>query len=148
LKKKTVFQLNQTLFYAALRVVLGCIFLWASLDKILDPEGFFVIVSNYRILPDALVNPVSLVLPWMEAVCGIMLITGYMVKGSALIVNLLMLIFILALLISSSRGIDISCGCFSISSDKTGDVYMYVIRDIFVFLLSGWVLIHNINAFK
>lgn len=148
MKKKTVFQLNQTLFYAALRVVLGCIFLWASLDKILDPEGFFVIVSNYRILPDALVNPVSLVLPWMEAVCGIMLITGYMVKGSALIVNLLMLIFILALLISSSRGIDISCGCFSISSDKTGDVYMYVIRDIFVFLLSGWVLIHNINAFK
>lgn len=146
MKKKTIFQLDQLYFYAALRIILGCIFLWASYDKILEPESFLVIVSNYRILPDVLANPVAFVLPWVEAVCGIMLVTGYMVKGSALIVNLLMIIFILALLISSFRGIDISCGCFSSSSDHIGDIYMYLARDFFIFLFSGWVLVHNINT--
>lgn len=129
-----------------LRIILGVIFLWASYDKILEPESFARVISNYRILPDMLLNSVAFVLPWLEAVCGVMLITGYMVTGAAFIVNLLMMIFILALLISSYRGIDISCGCFSLSSDTSSDIYMYLIRDLFIFLLSGWVFIYKINT--
>ena len=146
LKKISVFPLNQAYLHIVLRVILGIIFLWASYDKIFEPESFARVISNYRILPDMLLNPVAFVLPWLEAVCGVMLITGYMVTGAAFIVNILMMIFILALFISSYRGIDISCGCFSLSSDTTGDIYMYLVRDLFIFLLSGWVFIYKINT--
>ena len=132
--------------YTVFRVILGIVFLWASYGKILEPELFARIVYNYRILPDGLIGPVAIVLPWVEAICGIMLVTGYMVKGAVVIVNLLMMTFILALIASSYRGIDISCGCFSLSSDKTGNIYMYLIRDVLIFLLSSWVLIYRIKT--
>ncbi len=132
--------------YTVFRVILGIIFLWASYGKILEPELFARIVYNYRILPDGLIKPAALVLPWVEAICGIMLVTGYMVKGAALIVNLLMMTFILALISSSYRGIDVSCGCFSLASDKTENIFMYLIRDVLIFLLSSWVLIYRIKT--
>ena len=134
--------------YTVLRVSLGVVFLWASYDKILEPESFARILYNYRILPDGLIKPSAIILPWVETVCGIMLITGYMVRGSALIINLLMIIFIVALIASSYRGIDISCGCFSVSEDKTDNIYMYLIRDVFILLLNNWILIYRINTDK
>ena len=141
MKKEFIFPFNQVHLHTVFRVILGIIFLWASYGKILEPERFARIVYNYRILPDGLIAPAAIVLPWVEAICGIMLITGYLVKGAALIVNLLMMTFILALIASSYRGIDISCGCFSLSSDKTENIFMYLTRDVFIFLLSAWVLL-------
>jgi putative oxidoreductase len=146
LEKRSTFPFNQVHLYTVFRVILGIVFLWASYGKILEPELFARIVYNYRILPDGLIGPVAIVLPWVEAICGIMLVTGYMVKGAVVIVNLLMMTFILALIASSYRGIDISCGCFSLSSDKTGNIYMYLIRDVLIFLLSSWVLIYRIKT--
>jgi uncharacterized membrane protein YphA (DoxX/SURF4 family) len=146
LKKRSTFSFSQMHLYTVFRVILGIIFLWASYGKILEPELFARIVYNYRILPDGLIKPAALVLPWVEAICGIMLVTGYMVKGAALIVNLLMMTFILALISSSYRGIDVSCGCFSLASDKTENIFMYLIRDVLIFLLSSWVLIYRIKT--
>ncbi len=38
---------------------------------------FAAIVANYQLLPDALVNPVARVLPWVEVVCGAALVAGF-----------------------------------------------------------------------
>jgi len=46
------------------RLLLGGIFVYASYDKILHPVPFAEIIYNYQILPDVLVNLVSLFLPW------------------------------------------------------------------------------------
>jgi len=129
--------------YVALRIMLGIVFVWASWNKIADPEGFALIIQNYRILPPVLVNPASLILPWIEAACGILLITGYLVKGSVFIIDILLIIFMLAFVINIFRGIDVGCGCFSLTLKETKGLYLYVIRDLLLLCIGLWIFLYK-----
>jgi uncharacterized membrane protein YphA (DoxX/SURF4 family) len=117
-------------FYIVLRMVLGVVFIWASWSKILEPDKFAAIIQSYQILPQQLVNPVAVLLPWVEAACGISLISGYMVRGSVFIVNILMIVFILALVFNLYRGVDVACGCFAVSTASEKISIFTVSRDI------------------
>ena len=94
--------------YLLCRVILGGTFIFASYSKILDPEGFARIVLNYRILPEVFINPFALILPWIELFCGILLIAGYLIKGSVSTVNLMMLDFIAGISDNIIRDFDIT----------------------------------------
>jgi len=133
--------------YILLRIILGIIFIWASWEKIVDPGGFVRVVRNYSILPDALVNPTALFLPWIEATCGIFLITGYLVKGSAFIIDILMGIFMLAFVINMFRGIDVSCGCFSntLKPATKLDYFYDILRDLAILGAGLWILFYKIR---
>ena len=131
-----------------LRIVIGIIFVWASYGKILDPAGFGRIVQNYSILPEILINPVSVILPWVEAVAGILLISGFFVTGASMIINLMMFTFVSAFLINIYRGIDVSCGCFSLSVETTRSMYRYLIRDLIILLAGIWVFIYKLRTDK
>ena len=50
-----------------IRLVLGFLFLYASLDKILLPSKFAEVIYNYRILPVELLNICAIIVPWLEA---------------------------------------------------------------------------------
>lgn len=115
--------------HAWLRVFVGGIFLWASWDKLISPDAFARIIGNYQLLPDALVTPVALVLPWIEAICGICLVTGIAAGGAALIINALMVVFIAALSINLLRGIDVNCGCFSVEDAAAANIPLDIARD-------------------
>lgn len=135
----------QRIIFLIIRIALGIVFLWASLGKIRDPLGFAQIIQNYQILPNVLVNPVAILLPWVEAICGLSLILGFFVRGSSLIVNLLMLSFITAFLLNVFRGIDVSCGCFSVSVKQTSTSLLVIVRDT-VFLIAGlWVFYFSLR---
>ena len=49
-------------------------FIAASLDKILDPYSFSDSIIDYEITPYWINNLVALVLPWIELICGLLLI--------------------------------------------------------------------------
>ena len=95
------------------RIILGCVFIYASLDKIVHPELFAEAVYNYQLSPEAAVNLVALWLPWLELLSGGLLVLGVWVHGSSFILSGLMLIFLAALGINLARGLDIQCGCFT-----------------------------------
>ena len=95
------------------RVVLGCVFIYASLDKIRHPDLFAEAVYNYQLLPEVAVNLVAICLPWVELLSGSLLVLGLWVQGSIVILSGLMVIFIGALGINLARGLDIHCGCFT-----------------------------------
>ena len=95
-----------------LRIVLGCVFIYASLDKIRHPDLFAEAVYNYQLLPDVTVNLVAISLPWLELLGGSLLVLGLWMEGSILILSGLMVIFIGALGINLARGLDVHCGCF------------------------------------
>jgi uncharacterized membrane protein YphA (DoxX/SURF4 family) len=95
------------------RIVLGCVFIYASLDKIRHPELFAEAVYNYQLSPEVAVNLVALWLPWLELLSGGLLVLGVWVRGSSLILSGLMLIFLAALGINLARGLDVHCGCFT-----------------------------------
>jgi putative oxidoreductase len=121
----------------ALRIILGIIFIYAGISKILSPEDFAVIIDNYRILPFIFVKPFAILIPWVEVTAGACLVCGYFVSGGLLIIDILMIVFILAFVISLIRGIDIACGCFSLSLVEKKNVYYYLARDLL--LLGGGV---------
>jgi uncharacterized membrane protein YphA (DoxX/SURF4 family) len=134
--------------YTALvfRSILGLIFVYASLDKIANPQNFAEIVYNYKILPPFLINIFALTLPWIELICGLFLIGGIFLDSASLVILLLLLMFMVATSINVFiRGIDIQCGCFttSLAAKKQGAELM--IRDIILLLMSIQVFLFNRN---
>ena len=124
-----------------LRLFLGVIFVYASFDKLLRPAAFAELIYNYQILPDPLINIASIFLPWLELLLGLLLIFGFWLPGAVLICNSLFLIFFATLIFNSARGLDIDCGCFSVSTAASsgGHMLWYLLRDGF-FLLLGLCL--------
>ncbi|HEX7502871.1 MAG TPA: MauE/DoxX family redox-associated membrane protein, partial [Acidobacteriota bacterium] len=125
---------------ALCRLVLGGIFVYASLDKIAHPGEFARIIANYAILPDFLVTLPALALPWVELVAGLCLVAGLWPRSSALLLSLLLLLFMAALGINALRGVSMSCGCFSTSAADTEKAYVLVIRDLLI-LVPGLIII-------
>ncbi len=134
--------------FTAGRVFLGAVFLYACYDKILHPQAFAEAVYNYRLLPDVLVNITAMVLPWLELLIGICLVTGILLPGAATLSTLLLFTFMSALVFNLIRGLDVSCGCFSTdSSDGPADMWT-VARDVSFFALSIYVCWKVIFGFR
>ncbi len=144
--QKRFFILKESNVYVILRMLLGIVFIWASWNKILEPQSFAQIIYNYQILPPAMVNLAALLLPWIEAVCGICLISGYLVKGSVLVVDILLVVFILALTFNVYRGVDVACGCFSVSDQGEKITYLKVIRDLPLLAAGLWILYYRLKT--
>lgn len=125
------------------RILLGAIFVYASLDKILDPAAFAQAIANYQILPPTWVNAVALMLPWLEAVGGVCLITGKLMRGSALAITLMLIVFMGALGYNAYRGVDIACGCFSLNNEAAGRIYMDLSRDAALLAVALMVLVRT-----
>jgi uncharacterized membrane protein YphA (DoxX/SURF4 family) len=99
------------------RLVIGTIFVSASIEKAADPASFAVMIENYKILSPAASMFVASTLPWVELVCGVAVILGVAVRGSALVIGLLTVGFTSAVVAGILRGLDISCGCFTLDPE-------------------------------
>ena len=123
----------------AFRVGLGAIFVYASWHKIMEPEKFARSIINYRMLPTESVNLLAIILPWMELVCGLLLILGLFTGGGVLVVALMISIFSVAIGSALVRGIDISCGCFSSVGGHKVNILL-LLRDLLLFACALQVL--------
>lgn len=122
------------------RIVLGVVFMAASVMKILEPGLFAQVVQNYQILPPVAINPVAMVLPWLEFVCGAALVCGVAVRGASVLITGMLTVFIIIMWYNVSRGLDISCGCFSVRPDAKGEMMYSVWRDTALLVLSILVM--------
>ena len=135
-----------TYFFLSARLLLGAIFIAASIDKIAHPAEFAEIVSNYQILPGYLVNIAAIVLPWLEAILGLFIVCGWWLPGATALANLLLVCFLGALAQAVARGIDLQCGCFSVKAAGATHTVWYLVRDSFFLLLGTTVTIHAFRA--
>jgi uncharacterized membrane protein YphA (DoxX/SURF4 family) len=117
------------------RLALGVLFVYASIDKIANPADFARAIFYYRILPVSLVNLLAVTLPWGELFAGILLILGLFTRGSALLINALLAVFIIAIGYNVSRGVDIACGCFTVSPTATKHGLSSLYRDVGMLLM-------------
>ncbi len=140
---------NQTIkiLWIIIRIILGVTFIYASIDKILNPEHFAYAISNYKLLPKVLVNLCALILPWLELTLGVFLIFGFYEWASLTLFNILMLIFITAISISLIRGLNIACGCFTSDPNAEKMTWMTFSRDSILFLLglAAYLLLYRLN---
>lgn len=137
---------NKYLVLAA-RLILGAVFIYASLEKIQNPAGFAQAIYNYRMVPESLINIMAIVLPWLELICGVLIIVGVFVRGSALLIGAMLAVFIVALSSAILRGLDISCGCFTLEGGR-GIAGKTLIEDILLMVCVGIALLYGGKAFS
>jgi uncharacterized membrane protein YphA (DoxX/SURF4 family) len=69
----------------AARWLLGANFVYLGLAKGLDPVSFLKLVRQYDMVQSPwLLNSIAGALPWFEVFCGLFLLAGVAVRGTAL----------------------------------------------------------------
>jgi uncharacterized membrane protein YphA (DoxX/SURF4 family) len=134
---------NRRLFFWG-RLLLGAIFILASVDKIPHPAAFAKIIYNYQIVPDEAINLTAIMLPWIELLLGLLLMLGLWIPGAVVLSNLLLLTFFGAILFNVARGLDINCGCFSTTGEAASGAPMvwYLLRDGLFLLLALYIFFY------
>jgi putative oxidoreductase len=130
------------------RLYLGWVFILASAYKIAHPASFALDIATYDILPLSLVNPMAIMLPWVEVAAGVMLVLGFRVRAAALAVTGMMFMFIVAILLALAKGLNMSCGCFASQAAVEDDPisYLTVLRDAGWLILAAYVVLVDGNA--
>ena len=104
------------------RWLLGAVFIYMGLNKALHPVEFLKLVRQYNVTDHyLLLNLVASALPWFEIFCGLLLVLGIAVRGTALLLVAMLVPFTIvivqrALGIQHARGIPFcaikfDCGC-------------------------------------
>ena len=129
------------------RWALGGLYVYMGLSKALEPVGFLKLVRQYRLVSDALaLNLIAAVLPWFEVCCGLLLVLGVAVRGTALVSALMLPPFTLlvlrrALELQAAAGlpfcaVKFDCGC------GAGEVFICwkLAENTLLFVLSLWLI--------
>jgi len=122
------------------RLILGGLFIYASIDKIINPLQFAQIIHNYRFLPPEFINIWAIILPWIEFAAGIFLVFNLFPKPSSQIIIAMLIVFIIALSVTAVRGINVACGCFSTSSQVKSNLVIRIIEDFGMLILGLHIL--------
>jgi uncharacterized membrane protein YphA (DoxX/SURF4 family) len=102
-------------FKTVVRWALAALLVLASLSKIANPIDFQASLVAYKLaLPDVLVRFTAVVLPWLELLCGLLLLAGGARRAALVWATMLFAVFVLATGQAWARGLEIGCGCFNL----------------------------------
>lgn len=104
------------------RGLLGAVLIYLGASKAVQPVEFLKLVRQYQLLDSPLLlNLVSSTLPWFEIFCGLLLLAGVAVRGTAALVLGMLVLFTGAILWRALAEADLSglalcavrfdCGC-------------------------------------
>ncbi len=130
-----------------IRLFVGSLFIYASFYKIIQPTDFAKSIWYYHMIPGEYINLMALILPWLEFLCGLGIILGIYYKGSVFIINIMMVMFIIALTSAVIRGISIDCGCFKASIASNDSAKETLWRDIGLIILTIQLFFSRSKAF-
>lgn len=122
----------------ALRIVVGAIFIVAGLSKVGHADVFAAQIAGFRLLPQAVIAPMAIALPFLEILLGGYLVLGLFTRSAAWVAVVLLGAFDLAIASAVVRGMTVSCGCFG-PNDATVTTWSEVARDA-VFVLLALVI--------
>jgi uncharacterized membrane protein YphA (DoxX/SURF4 family) len=122
-----------------LRLGFGFLLIYASVDKIRHPFEFAEVVENYRVFGPDLSRLVAVFVHYLEALTGLLLITGIWLDAAVSINGLLMAGFLFLVLQAFIRGLDINCGCFMVAGEAP--IGLIKILENIIFAGSGGLLV-------
>ena len=126
------------------RLLLALVFIYSGYIKAADPVAFAGQVANYQLLPYAWNYLVAATLPYLEVLCGFLLLVNQRVRPALLVLFVLNLVFMLVLASAIARGLDIDCGCFNPNPDaaeKTSPLYaLWRDAGLLLLMIATWLL--------
>ena len=107
---------TSNIVWRVIDLIVGGIFIYAGVLKVLDPVQFANDIDNYKTLPWFISVRLAFYLPWLEIFCGLAVIFRFLYRGGLSILTALIAVFIGATIAAKMRGLDITCGCFGHAS--------------------------------
>jgi putative oxidoreductase len=99
----------------ALRWALGLLLIWAALGKLANLQEFYGTLRGYALpVPNALLKATAVTLPWLELVCGLLLVSNCWTRAALSWTSVLFAVFAVATGQAWIRGLHISCGCLDL----------------------------------
>lgn len=92
--------------------------MWAGFLKIFNILEFAKNIANYKVFPLRTSFFLALVVPWIELIREIFLITGIFRRASALLLSGFLAFFLVLITIIILRGLNIECACFGSFNQK------------------------------
>src|SRR5437762_8809133 len=114
---RSAFSVLMNIVWLIVDFVVGGIFIYAGVLKMLDPVQFGNDIDNYKTLPWFISVRLAFYLSWLEIFCGLALIFRFLYRGGLSILTGLIVVFIGATVAAKTRGLDITCGCFGHASE-------------------------------
>ena len=140
----------------AIRIVLGLTFIYMGTNKLADPILFLKAIHQYRMLPETpgiYLNLAAAVLPWMEVFGGTALLLGIHIRGAALALIIMLVVFTPAVYLraveiqretpQSFFAIKFDCGCGS----GVEIIWSKLLSNVGLFLLAVGVLFSRSRRF-
>ena len=85
---------TKDLLILTVRWVVGGIFLYLGLMKALHPDDFLRQLRAFDVVEQPLlINGIAATLPWFEMICGLLLCLGVAVRGTALVIVVMLVLF-------------------------------------------------------
>ncbi len=91
---------------------LSLVFFASSIPKLRHPRGFMLTVMDYHILPASLARVYARLLPNLELLIALVLLTGADTQLASELAALLLLSFIVGVGTNVAKGRELDCGCF------------------------------------
>lgn len=142
-----------------LRWLVGLLFVWAALGKLANLQEFYASLLAYQLpLPSFILQLAAVTLPWLELLCGLMLLGRLWFNAAVLWVAAMSVVFIIATGQAWVRGLQISCGCLDLSligitkSSQAGQVLSSVgfafLRAALLLVAAAYLLMNHVGDHK
>lgn len=118
----------------AVRVLIGALFVAAGALKVGHFNDLATAIAGFRILPESIIGPLAVVLPFFEIGLGAYLIAGLFTRIAAWIGAVQLAIYAAAIASAVIRHIPANCGCFGPQDTATAD-WPHVAIDLALALL-------------
>ncbi len=127
--------------------LLGAVFVFAGISRLIDPEPFAVVIGSFGLTPASWARPILVVLPLAELAVGLGMFFG--ARWALRLAMCLIVGFIVVLTYGIWLGLDVDCGCFSVDDPEYkafSTLHSALYRDLL--MLAGIVYLYGINVFK
>jgi len=116
------------------RVLIGALFVAAGAAKVGHFNDLAAAIAGFRILPEAVVGPLAVALPFFEIGLGAYLLLGLFTRVTAVVGAIQLAIYAAAIASAVVRHIPATCGCFGPQDTATAD-WPHVAADLALALI-------------
>lgn len=136
--------INSSSFELIVRISLGALFIYSSIHKIESPSEFAKVIYGYGLFPQISINLLAIIVPSIELFSGLSLVFGVFPRSGALLINIMLILFIIAISINLIRGHEFDCGCLAFGESKSPLNNIWVlIRDILTLIFGVYLLYYD-----
>jgi len=121
------------------RLLVAGVFLGAGLLKLQDPQAVADGIAAFQIVPDILINPLALSVPFFEVATAVALLSRSTWSAGALAAGGLSLVFFVLFATALARGMDVHCACFGKWEILQVSAPAGLVRSLVLLAASLWV---------